>query len=289
MSVNHQHDSNNLKLAFILNFCFTIFEIIGGIYTNSISIISDAVHDLGDSLSLGLAWYLDEKSKKEVDAKYSFGYKRLSLVGALINSVVLIIGSGFVLVEAFNRIINPEPSDADGMIVFALIGVAVNGYAAWKVQSGKTMNEKVISWHLMEDVLGWVAVLIVAIILKFKHIAYLDPLLSICITLYILWGVSSRLKEIMHFFLQGVPSSIDIRQIEQEITSLIGVESTHHTHVWSLDGEHHVFTTHVKLKEIKDIDELVSIKNQVYKLIEKHDFYHHTIQIELSKENCTLS
>ena len=165
MEHNHSHDHSgkNLKVAFFLNLTFTILEFIGGIYVNSIAIISDAVHDLGDSLSLGTSWYLDSKSKKNANSKYSYGYRRFSLLGALINSVVLIAGSVYVIYEAVGRILEPEHSDAQGMVIFAIIGVLVNGYAAYKLSSGKSMNEKVVSWHLMEDVLGWVAVLIVAI------------------------------------------------------------------------------------------------------------------------------
>ena len=167
---HHHHSSNNIKVAFFLNFAFTILEIIGGLYVNSIAIISDAIHDLGDTISLGTSWYLEEKSYKKSNKKFSFGYKRFSLLGALINSIILIIGSLYVITEAVGRILEPEHTDAKGMIFFAVIGVLVNGYAAWKLSSGKTMNEKVASWHLVEDVLGWVAVLVVGIILNFKDI-----------------------------------------------------------------------------------------------------------------------
>ncbi|MFV0269668.1 MAG: cation diffusion facilitator family transporter, partial [Draconibacterium sp.] len=152
----HNHSGKKLKVAFFLNLGFTVFEIFGGLYVNSVAILSDAIHDLGDSLSLGTAWYLDKKSKKGADSKFSFGYVRFSLLGALINSLVLIGGSVYVIYEAVGRILEPEHSDAGGMIVFALIGIAVNGYAAWKMSGGSSLNEKVVSWHLMEDVLGWV-------------------------------------------------------------------------------------------------------------------------------------
>ena len=205
MSHHHHHHHNqsgkNLKIAFFLNLGFTILEFFGGIYVNSVAIMSDAVHDLGDSLSLGTAWYLDKKSHKEADDKYSFGYKRFSLLGALINSIVLIGGSIYVISEAIGRLFEPQPSDAQGMIVFAIIGVLVNGYAAWKLSSGNSLNEKTVSWHLMEDVLGWVAVLIVAIVLNFTDNQYLDPALSILITLYILYNVVLRLKETLYIFL----------------------------------------------------------------------------------------
>ena len=223
MGHNHSHNhtsTKNIKIAFYLNLCFTILEIIGGIYVNSIAIISDAIHDLGDTISLGTAWYLDVKSKKKADKKFSFGYNRFSLLGALISSVILIGGSIYVINEAIGRILNPEHTDAQGMMIFAIIGVFVNGYAAWKLSGGKSMNEKVASWHLLEDVLGWVAVLVVAIILNFKDIHYLDPALSLLITIYILWNVIKRLKETLFIFLQGVPKDIDVNQIKSQIFNI---------------------------------------------------------------------
>ena len=290
MSHNHSHDhsSKNLKTAFFLNLAFTIFELIGGYYVNSVAIISDAIHDLGDSLSLGSSWYLNVKSKQSPSKSFSFGYRRFSLLGALINSVVLIAGSVYVIKEAIGRILNPESSDATGMLVFAIVGVFVNGYAAWKMSKGKTLNERVISWHLVEDVLGWVAILIVSIVLHFKDIPYLDPALSLLITIYILWNVVIRLKETLVIFLQGQPTDVDSELIEKEILNIEHVESMHHTHIWSLDGEHHVFTTHLKLGPIKGLNEILLIKNQVKEIMKKYPFEHYTIETEIDSELCGL-
>lgn len=290
MSHNHSHDhsSKNLKTAFFLNLAFTIFELIGGYYVNSVAIISDAIHDLGDSLSLGASWYLDVKSKQSPTKAFSFGYRRFSLLGALLNSVILIAGSVYVIKEAIGRILMPESSDATGMLIFAIVGVLVNGYAAWKMSSGKTLNERVISWHLVEDVLGWFAILVVSIILHFKDIPYLDPALSLLITIYILWNVVKRLKESLVIFLQGHPTDVDSELIEKEILNIEHVESIHHTHIWSLDGEHHVFTTHLKLGAIKDLNEMLSIKNQVKEIMKKYPFEHYTIETEIDSELCGL-
>lgn len=289
MAHQHQHPSGkNLKIAFFLNLCFTILEIIGGLYVNSIAILSDAVHDLGDSLSLGTSWYLDRKSKKGANYKFSFGYNRFSLLGALINSVVLIAGSIYVIYEAIGRLIKPEHSDADGMIIFAIIGVIVNGYAAFKLSGGKSMNEKVVSWHLIEDVLGWVAVLVVAIVLKFKDIHYLDPALSLLITLYILWNVIKRLKETLYIFLQGTPADINLKEIENKLLSIEKVDSLHHTHIWSLEGEKHVFTTHIRLKNINNLTDLQKFNQQMKTTLKPYQFSHCTIETELDENSCSL-
>ncbi|MFC6860115.1 cation diffusion facilitator family transporter [Zunongwangia atlantica] len=292
MSHHHHHHHNqsgkNLKLAFFLNLGFTILEFFGGIYVNSIAIMSDAVHDLGDSLSLGTAWYLDKKSKKGADEKYSFGYKRFSLLGALINSIVLIAGSVYVISEAIERLFDPQPSDAQGMIVFAIVGVLVNGFAAWKLSGGTSLNEKAVSWHLLEDVLGWVAVLIVAIVLNFTDNQYLDPALSLLITLYILYNVILRLKETLYIFLQGVPKEIKPEKIKKDILKINNIDSLHHMHVWSLEGEHHVFTSHIKLKNITDFQELLEVKKQIKEVLKAYHFDHYTIETELDNESCEL-
>lgn len=286
---HHHHDSGkSLKTAFFLNLAFTIIELVGGWYVNSVSIVSDAVHDLGDSLSLGTSWYLDRLSKKKATDSYSFGYRRFSLLGALINAIVLILGSVFVIREAILRILSPEESDAQGMLYFAILGVAVNGYAAWKLSKGKTLNERVISWHLVEDVLGWVAVLIVSVVLFFYPSPYLDPALSLLISVYILWNVAKRLQETVFLFLQGQPTDVDKSGIEAEIRQIPHVESTHHTHIWSLDGEHHVFTTHVKLKPIASLDDLLEVKNELKRIMKKHPFEHYTIETEIDREDCVL-
>ncbi|HIG90046.1 MAG: cation diffusion facilitator family transporter [Flavobacteriaceae bacterium] len=285
---HHHHSSNNIKVAFFLNFAFTILEIIGGLYVNSIAIISDAIHDLGDTISLGTSWYLEEKSHKKSNKKFSFGYKRFSLLGALINSIILIIGSLYVITEAVGRILEPEHTDAKGMIFFAVIGVLVNGYAAWKLSGGKTMNEKVASWHLVEDVLGWVAVLVVAIILNFKDIHYLDPALSLLITIYILWNVIIRLKQTLFIFLQGVPEELDINEIESKILNIDFVNSIHHMHIWSLEGEHNVFTAHIKIDDNSNLNNFKKVKFDVKDILKEYKFEHYTVEVEFNDENCDL-
>lgn len=292
MGQHHSHHTgseSNLKIAFFLNLGFTIFEIFGGIYVNSVAIVSDAVHDLGDSISLGLAWFLARKSRQKGDARFSFGYKRFSLLGALINALVLFSGSVYVIYEAIQRLIKPEYSDANGMLVFALIGILVNAYAAWKLSGAKTLNEKIVSWHLLEDVLGWIAVLIVAIVLKFKSSPYLDPALSLFISAYILWNVVKHLRKTMLLFLQGVPGDVSIAKVEEDLASIPDVASLHHTHIWSQEGEHHVFSTHLKLKKIQSLAQLLEVKRQVKRRLDPYHFDHCTVEIELDEESCRMA
>lgn len=293
--MGHQHEHHhsnatlkNLKIGFWVNFCFSIFEIIGGIYVNSIAIVSDAIHDLGDSLSLGTAWFLERKSHQKADDKYTFGYRRYSLLGALINSIIIIMGSSFVIYEAIQRLISPQESNALGMVVFAIVGLSVNGFVALRMRHSHSMNEKVAFWHTLEDVLGWAAVLIAAIVILIFPNPYIDPILSLAITLFILYGVFKRLKETLYFFLQGIPQDIDLDEIKRNILSLSHIHSIHHTHVWSLDGESHVFTTHICLENITSFQEINETKKAVKLLLQHYDFQHFTVETELKEEFCNF-
>ncbi|MGK7389070.1 MAG: cation diffusion facilitator family transporter [Candidatus Cyclobacteriaceae bacterium M2_1C_046] len=292
MAHDHHHHADksgkNLKLAFFLNFGFAILELIGGLFVNSVAILSDALHDLGDSFSLGLAWFLNKKSKKEASERYTFGYERFSLLGALINSVILIIGSVFIISEAIARISAPESVNATGMIIFALFGVAMNGYAAYKLHGGESLNEEVVRLHLLEDVMGWVAVLIGAIVIKFTGFIIIDPILSILIAGYILFNVFKRLKKTLHIFLQGVPEGVDIEEVKNKLQRINKVESLHHTHVWSLDGQRHVFSTHLKLKEVADFNEIMKVKAKAKEILDNYNFDHYTVETELSEESCQI-
>jgi len=286
---NHSHKhgkDDRIGWAFFLNVTFTIIEFIGGWLTNSTAIMADAVHDLGDSLSIGFAWILSRFSDKEASDKFSYGYRRLTLFGALINSIVLIIGSIWILFEAIPRLSNPEMPVVEGMLGLAILGVAVNGYAVLKLKAGETLNEKVLTWHLLEDVLGWVAVLIVSIVLLFVDLPILDPLLSIGFTLFILFNVFKNLKSTIVLFLQAAPDEETQESIKESLTNLPEVNGVHHLHFWSLDGESHVLTAHIELVEKIDVDELIKLKEQVAKRLSAYRLSHTTIEFEFPKETC---
>jgi cobalt-zinc-cadmium efflux system protein len=287
-SYGHDHGSRgDIKLAFFLNLGFTLFEVIGGLLTNSVAILSDALHDLGDSISLGLAWILDRYSEKGSDFRYSYGYRRFSLLGALITSIVLISGSLVVGYEAVERLLNPEPFSASGMLLIAVVGVTVNGAAVLRLRGSRSLNAQVIGWHLLEDVLGWIAVLIVSIISLFVNAPILDPLLSIMIMLYILWHAVRNLRETALLFLQAAPRDVDVEAVERKLAAVPGVQSTHHTHVWSLDGEHNVLTTHLVTNPDISTEELLRIKCESREVIQDLHLEHATIEIELGEEDCS--
>lgn len=284
----HSHAAGNIKVAFFLNLGFTIIEIIGGIYTNSLAILSDALHDLGDSLSLGLSWYFEKVSKKGRTPNFSFGLRRFSLLGAIINSIVLVVGSVIVLSHAVPQLWNPEKTNAEGMMYLAILGVIVNGAAVLKLRKGESLNEKVVSLHLLEDVLGWVAVLIGSIVMMFFDAPIIDPLMSVLITLYVLFNTYKNLKQIMRVVLQGTPEQLNIDEIVKEIRSVEHVTSAHDCHVWSLDGTYHVLTAHVVLKENFDLKDLAPIRDQVIEKVEHFKIKHSTISFEHESEQCLL-
>ncbi|WP_026896148.1 cation diffusion facilitator family transporter [Clostridiisalibacter paucivorans] len=290
-SHNHNHSTtSNIKIAFLLNFSFAIIEIIGGLFINSIAIISDALHDLGDSFSLGLSWFLDKYSKKDANLKYSYGYKRYSLLAALINSIILIVGSIFILSEAIPRLLNPEPTNPKGMIAFAILGIIINGLAVLRLKKGSSLNEKVVSWHLMEDLLGWIAVLIAGIVMSFTNIYILDPILSTIITLYILFNVIKNLNKTFSLFLQAVPEGYDLREIEKNILSIRNVLNTHHIHIWSLDSEKHVFTAHLVVNDSTSLEDIKKIKKKVKVYLQSlENIEHVTLEIEQENEDCSIS
>ena len=283
----HAHTaSNRIGWAFFLNVSFTIIELIGGVLTNSTAILADAVHDLGDSLSIGLAWLLSKLSSKRADGVFTYGYHRFSLFGALINGFVLIAGSLWVLSEALPRLLHPELPDAVGMFWLAILGVAVNGYAAYKLSHGKTLNERVLNLHLLEDVLGWVAVLVVAVVLMFVDWPILDPLLSIAFTLFILVNVCRNVFSAVALLMQATPDKDLHQQVLAEFLAVDDVREAHHVHIWSLDGEHHVLTAHLQLEGLLEPGQQLAVKAELSRRLESYDFLHTTIEFEFPEEAC---
>ncbi|MDV6317354.1 cation diffusion facilitator family transporter [Idiomarina sp. HP20-50] len=288
MHHHHDHGSSSERIgwAFFLNLCFTIIEFIGGMLTNSTAILADAVHDLGDSISIGMAWLLDKFSRKDATHTFTYGYQRLSLVGAFINAVVLTAGSIWILFEAIPRLWNPVMPMAEGMALLAVFGVIVNGYAAFKLSHGKSLNERVLNWHLLEDVLGWVAVLIVSIILMFVDWPILDPLLSIAFTLFILVNVIRHLGSTIKLFVQASPDPEVYRQIRDQLISLELVNDAHHLHFWSLDGERHVLTAHIVVSKELECAERSRLKQQISEQLAAFELAHTTIELEYPDEAC---
>ncbi|WP_242928663.1 cation diffusion facilitator family transporter [Pontibacter vulgaris] len=285
---HHHHGSSNIKVAFFLNLGFTLIEIFGGLWINSLAILSDALHDLGDSLALGLAWYFAHLSQRGRDQNFSYGYRRFSLLGAVINAVILLVGSGFVLAAVIPRLLQPEPVNATGMIGFALLGVLVNGAAALRLGKGSSLNERVAQLHLLEDVLGWVAVLAGGVILYFFDLPIIDPILSLLITCFVVYNVIRNLRLSLNILLQGIPSDLKLADVQKQVEKIPGIRSAHDLHLWTLDGTHHVLTLHAVVDALLPLQESEKLKQQVRDEMAKLEITHVTIELEAPGQQCAL-
>jgi cobalt-zinc-cadmium efflux system protein len=269
----------NVGLAAALNILFTVIELIGGFLTNSLALIADALHDFADSFALIIAWYAEKKAKKPATSKMTFGYRRLSLLSATFTIIVLVTGSLFVLTQAIPRLISPEPVNAEGMVLIAVIGVTINGLGYFRLKKGMSQSEKVLSWHLLEDILGWVVLLTGSIIMKFWNKPVIDPIMTIGFTVFVLWGVSKNAKEVLNLLLEGVPEYIDIDEIKKSILSVEGVKMVHDLHVWSLEGETDLLTTHVVVED-KYLQTPDKMRQAIKSKLEEHHIEHSTLELE---------
>ena len=269
----------NILIAFILNLSFSIFEFIGGIFTGSVAIISDSVHDIGDAASIGIAFFLERKSKKQPDEKYTYGYKRYSLLGGIITTLILLLGSIAVIYNAISRIISPAEINYNGMIIFAIVGVCVNLCASLLTRDGDSINQKAVNLHMLEDVLGWVVVLIGAIVMRFTDFYIIDPLMSIGVAVFIFISAIKSLKEILDIFLEKAP--LDVKEIEKHILEIDGIIDVHHVHLRSLDGHNSYATMHVVTNE-----KAQEIKIKIREELREHGITHATLELEAEDEIC---
>lgn len=280
--MSQSSSTHKILVAFLLNLGFSIFEFFGGLFTGSIAIASDAVHDLGDAISILVAYLLERYSRKAPDSQHTYGYARYSVIGSLITTVILLSGSCFVIFGAVQRLFHPAPVNYDGMLIFAIIGVVVNFIAAWYTHAGASLNQKSVNLHMLEDVLGWVVVLIGAIVMRFTDFALLDPLLSIAVATFILIHALEGFKSILDLFLEKTPSGLSLDELRRDLLSIRGVRDVHHIHLWSLDGYQNYVTLHVVC-----LHPSPALKANIReKLLSHHHITHATIELETPREHC---
>ena len=271
----------NILFAFLLNLSFSIFEIVGGIFTGSVAIISDAIHDIGDATSIGAAFFLEKKSKKQPDEKYTYGYARYSVLGSVLTTLILLFGSATVIYNAVLRMIDPTEINYNGMIVFAIVGVCVNFGAAAFTRDGDSLNQKAVNLHMLEDVLGWIVVLVGAIVMRFTDLYMIDPFMSIGVAIFILTNALKSLKEVLGLFLEKTPHGMDIGEISKHICDVEGVLDVHHMHVWSMDGCNNYATMHVVTGGDAHL-----IKEKIREELREHGIGHVTLELEAEGEQC---
>ena len=285
---HHSHSSagKNLLLAFVLNFIFCIVEFIGGYLTNSIAITSDALHDLGDSIALLFAYFSEKLSLKHPDKKFTYGYRRFSVISALINGFILLVGSSYIIYESVLRIGDPEPVAPQGMLALGILGVVVNGYAAFKLSKGDGLNQKMVMYHLLEDLMGWGAVIIVSIVLHFYPWYFLDSILSILISLIILKGVFKNFLKVGSILLQKFPHDLEMEKIVAAVMKLEHVVDLHAVRGWSIDDLNHTLSFHVVVPNNTMIEQLDVLKARIKKLLTQHNVKYSSIEFEGEKYKC---
>ena len=274
--------TKNILIAFILNLTFSIFEIIGGILTGSVAIISDSVHDIGDAVSIGVSYFLEKKSKQKPDDKYTYGYTRFSVIGSLVTTLILVFGSCAVIYNAVRRLFNPVAINYDGMIIFSVAGIILNSVAAFFTREGNSLNQKAVNLHMLEDVLGWVVVLIGSIVMRFTDFLFIDSIMSIGVAVFILFHSFKNLKTILDLFLEKTPHGIDIEEVRNHILHIDGISDVHHIHIRSIDGFNNCATMHI----VTDQNPVV-IKQLVREELQEHGICHATLEIENEGEECT--
>ena len=266
----------NILIAFILNISFSIFELFGGLLTNSVAILSDSLHDLGDAISIGISYFMERKSKKKADNKYTYGYIRYSVLGGVITTTILLVGSILVIISAIRRLIKPVEINYSGMIIIAIIGVVLNFIAAYVTKDGESINQKSVNLHMLEDVLGWIVVLIGAIIMNFTDVKIIDPIMSIGVAIFILYNSLKNLKKVLDLFLVKTPNDIDIEELKNHLLEIKDVEDIHHIHVWSIDGYNNYATMHI-VSKAKNISK---VKKDIREELEEHNICHSILETE---------
>ena len=271
----------NILIAFILNLSFSVFEFVGGIFTGSIAILSDSLHDIGDAATIEISYFLEKKSGRQPDESHTYGYARYSVLGGFITTVILLAGSVAVIFGAVKRLMNPTEINYDGMIVFALVGAGVNFLAAYFTREGDSINQKAVNLHMLEDVLGWLVVLVGAVVMRFTDFYIIDPLMSVAVAVFILINAVKNLREVADLFLEKTPEGVSVAEIRDHLLAIDGVADVHHIHIRSLDGYHHYATMHI----VADGD-LHIIKDKVRAELRGHGIVHSTLEIETLDEHC---
>ena len=264
-------------LAFFLNLSFAIVEFIAGGIFGSSAVLADSVHDFGDAIAIGISAFLETISNREEDSRYTLGYKRFSLLGALVTAVILMTGSVMVILENITKLFNPQPVNDEGILWLGIIAVTINVLASLVVRKGKTKNESILSLHFLEDTLGWIAVILMALILRFTDWYILDPLLSLVISFYILSKAIPRFWSTLKIFLDAVPEGVNIQKIETDLAELEHVASINQLNLWTMDGLEKNAIVHVCLEHVKHME---VCKESIRNLLKESSFQNITIEVD---------
>lgn len=275
---HHKKAGENLAFVFFMNLTFNIIVIAGGLATNSMAILADCIHDMSDTISIAFAWFLEHVAQKDSTDKYSYGYQRFSILGAVIISIFVIIMALLILQEAIPRLFAPESVDANGMLLMAIVGLVFKSISVYRLHGGETFNEKAILLHQLGDVLEWITILILSLVLMFWDGApYLDPFVSIGIALWLIFNLGMNLYKSVEVLLQKTPNHFDVKEFKENVLNIEGIKSFDDFHVWSLDGIDSVLTLKVS---IDDWNNQEKIKNDIYNIASKYHIVDITIEFD---------
>lgn len=275
---HHKKAGENLAFVFFMNLTFNIIVIIGALLTNSMAILSDFIHDLSDTISIAVAWFLERVSQRESSDNYSYGYQRFSILGAVITSVFVIFMAFVILSEAIPRLFALEGVDAGGMMIISIIGLLFKSLSVYRLHKGETFNEKAIFFHQLGDIFEWVAILILSVVLMFwKGASYLDPFVSIGIAIWLIFNLGRNLIKSLQVLLQKTPDHFDVEEFKTSINAIEGVDAIDDFHVWSLDGIDSVLTLKVSISDWESQEE---IKKEIYAIASKYHIVDVTIEFE---------
>ena len=264
-------------LAFFLNLSYAIVEFIAGGLFGSSAVLADSVHDMGDAIAIGVSAFLETISNREEDSHYTLGYKRFSLLGAMVTAVILMTGSVLVILGNITKLFHPQAVNDEGILWLGIIAVSVNVIASLVVRKGKTKNESILSLHFLEDTLGWVAVILMAIVLRFTDWYILDPLLSLVISFFILSKAIPRFWSTLKIFLDAVPEGVDIQQVKSDLEQLDHVASINQLNLWTMDGLEKNAIVHVCLKKVEHME---VCKEAIRAMLKDYGFQNITIEVD---------
>jgi len=303
MAHNHSHhhhhspteefsNTGRLFWSIILNFLISLFQIMGGIFSGSLALISDALHNLSDGVAILISYAAIRISKRPTTEKYTFGLKRAEILAATINSGVLIGISFFLFIEAYKRLVNPEPTaiQSDIVIAVATIGLIANILVILLLRTGskKNMNIRAAYMHMLSDALTSFAVILGGLAIYFFQIFWVDAWLTILISLYLLKESFEIIKEATNVLMMGAPDTISIENIQKELEMISGISNIHHVHIWKLNDQDIHFEAHIDVPEDMKVCETTTISNMIEKkLEERYQITHVTLQFENAKCKCT--
>lgn len=275
---HHKKAGENLAFVFFMNLAFNILVIAGGLATNSMAILADCIHDFADTISIALAWILEKVAQKDSTDKYSYGYQRFSILGAVIISVFVIVMAFVILSEAIPRLFSPEGVDAGGMLVIAIVGIVSKSLSVYRLHGGETFNEKAILFHQLGDIFEWIAILILSLVLMFWDGApYLDPFVSIGIAIWLIFNLGRNLYKSVEVLLQKTPDNFDVGEFKSQILAINGVNAIEDFHIWSLDGIDSVMTLKVDVDFSENVEE---IKKEIYTISNRYHVVDITIELD---------